>query len=265
MKVVLFCGGQGLRIRDFSDTLPKPMIPIGQKPIIWHIMKYYAHFGHKDFILCLGWNGNAIREYFIKNKEWLSNDIKLYTNCWKVELLQRDDDDWTITFIDTGLKSNIAQRLLAVRKYLDGDEIFLANYSDVLTDCNHCKLEEFAQSQRAVVTFLGVRTRQSMHKVDIGFDGRVKQIECLDRSETWVNGGFFVMRQSIFDYIREAEELVDAPFNRLIAEGRLSALKYDGFWGPMDTYKDKTILDDFYARGEAPWEVWRNKDSNAET
>ena len=259
MKVVLFCGGQGLRIRDYSETIPKPMVPIGQQPILWHLMKYYAHFGHKDFILGLGWKGHVIREYFLNHNECLSNDFVLRTNGRKVELLQRDIDDWTITFVDTGQTANIGQRFKAVEKYLEGEEMFLANYTDVLTDVNLPDLVEFARRQRATATFLCVRTRQSLHRVDVGLDGYVSRIESMDRSDIWINGGFFVMRREIFDYIGAGEELVVEPFSRLIAEGRLSAMKYEGFWGPMDTYKDKMFLDDIYARGEAPWEVWRRQ------
>ena len=256
MKLVLFCGRQGLRIRDYSEAIPKPMVPIGQHAILWHIMKYYAHFGHKDFILCLGWKGSVIREYFLNHNECLTNDFKLCTGLKKVELLNHEDDDWTITFVDTGQNSNIGQRLKAVEKYLEGEEMFLANYSDVLTDVNLPDLVEFARRQQATATFLCVRTKQSLHKVDLGIEGHVNRIEPMERSDIWVNGGFFVMSKNIFDYIGPGEELVEEPFSRLIAEGRLSAMKYDGFWGPMDTYKDKMLLDDIYARGEAPWVVW---------
>jgi glucose-1-phosphate cytidylyltransferase len=256
MKVVLFCGGQGLRIRDYSDKIPKPMVPIGSQPILLHLMRYYAHFGHKEFILCLGWNGNVIRDYFFNHNGYLFKDCVLHTKGWKVELLQSENDDWTITFVDTGLKANITQRLIAVKKYLENDEMFLANYSDGLTDADLGELIGLAQRQMAIATFLCVRTKQSMHQVQFGLDGRVTRIECLEHSDTWLNGGFFVMRREIFDYIKEQEELIDGPFSRLIAEGKLFAYKYEGFWGPMDTYKDRTQLEEFYARGDAPWEIW---------
>jgi glucose-1-phosphate cytidylyltransferase len=261
MKVVLFCGGLGLRIRDYSEAIPKPMIPIGSQPILWHLMKYYAHFGHKDFILCLGWKGNVIRKFFLNFNECLSIDFVMHTKGRKVENLTRDNDDWTITFVDTGQMANIAQRLMTVKKYLEGEEVFLANYTDGLTDANLPELVEFALRQQAIATFLCVRTRQSMHKVDVSTDGRVNRFESMERSETWVNGGYFVFRQEIFDYIGKGEELVVEPFRRLIAEGKLSAMKYEGFWCPMDTYKEKTFLDDIYTSGKAPWELWRRKDS----
>ena len=134
MKVVLFCGGQGLRLRDYSENVPKPMVPIGYRPIIWHLMKYYAHYGHTDFILCLGHKANVIKDYFIHYDECVTNDFVLRGGKRDLQLLSSDIDSWSITFVDTGIKSNIGQRLCAVREHLAGEEIFLANYSDNLTD-----------------------------------------------------------------------------------------------------------------------------------
>src|SRR6266702_7180278 len=140
MKVVLFCGGLGLRLRDYSETIPKPMVTIGYRPILWHVMKYYAHFGHKDFILCLGYRADVIKNYFVNYSELISNDFVLRNGGRDVKVFNRDIDDWTITFVDTGANTNIGQRLKAVEKYLDGDEVFLANYSDNLTDFQLPKL-----------------------------------------------------------------------------------------------------------------------------
>ncbi len=263
MKVVLFCGGQGLRIREYSESIPKPLVPVGPQPILWHLMKYYAHFGHKDFILCLGWKGNAIREYFLNHNECLTNDFVLHTNGRNVELLNHDIDDWTITFVETGQTANIGQRLKAVEKYLEGEEVFLANYADGLTDFHLPDLVEFARRQQATATFLCVKPRQSLHTVDVGPDGRVSRIEVMNHRQIWINGGFFVLRREIFDYIGNGEELVVEPFSRLIAAGRLSAMKYEGFWGCMDTYKEKQLLEDIYIRGEAPWVVWRRPGSSS--
>jgi glucose-1-phosphate cytidylyltransferase len=261
MKVVLFCGGQGLRIRDYSETIPKPMVPLGSRPILWHLMKYYAHFGHRDFILCLGWKGNVIREYFLNYNECLTNDFVLRGGNKGVELLNSDIDDWTITFADTGNTANIGQRLKVVEKYLEGEEVFLANYADGLTDLYLADLIEFAQQRQATATFLCVRTRQSLHRVEVNSDGRVSRFEPMDRSDTWINGGYFVLRREIFDCLREGEELVEEPFRRLIAAGRLAAMKHEGFWRCMDTHKDKQLLDDICAGGNAPWEVWRRTPS----
>src|SRR3990172_6091616 len=134
MKVVLFCGGLGLRLRDFSETIPKPMIPIGYRPILWHLMKYYAHFGHRDFILCLGWRGDVIKEYFLNYNECMFNNFVLSAGGAQVDVLNRDIQDWSITFVDTGISSSVGQRLKAVESYLDGEDVFLANYSDCFTD-----------------------------------------------------------------------------------------------------------------------------------
>jgi glucose-1-phosphate cytidylyltransferase len=259
MKVVLFCGGQGLRIRDYSETIPKPMVPLGSRPILWHLMKYYAHFGHKDFILCLGWKGNVIREYFLNYNECLTNDFVLHGGNKKIELLHSDIADWTITFAETGNAANVGQRLKAVQKYLKEDEVFLANYADGLTDLHLPELIEFARRQQATATFLAIRTRQSLHTVEVDPNGRVSRIEPMDRSDTWINGGFFVLGRDIFDYIREGEELVEEPFHRLIEAGRIASMKYEGFWRCMDTHKDRQLLDDIYAQGDAPWEVWRRE------
>jgi glucose-1-phosphate cytidylyltransferase len=261
MKVVLFCGGMGLRLREFGEATPKPMVPIGPRPIIWHLMKYYAHFGHKDFILCLGWQGHAIKEYFLSYNECVSNDFVLKQGD-KVHLLRSDISDWTITFVDTGLNSKVAQRLTAVRPYLEGEECFLANYADGLTDLHLPALIDEFQESDSIVTFLGVRPRLSFHLVDSDEDGCVNQMMPIASSNLWMNAGFFALRQEIFSYIRDGEELVVEPFARLIEARLLSSHKYEGFWACMDTYKEKQTLDDLYHQGNAPWIVW-NKDLKA--
>ena len=154
MKVVLFCGGLGLRLRDYSESIPKPMVPIGARPILWHLMKYYAHFGHRDFILCLGWQGEAIKRYFLEYDECLSNDFTLSAGGEDVQLLNRDIDDWRITFVDTGVSSSIGQRLRSVREHLAGEDMFLANYADGLTDFPLPELIDFVEERRAVGGFL---------------------------------------------------------------------------------------------------------------
>jgi glucose-1-phosphate cytidylyltransferase len=262
MKVVLFCGGMGMRLREFSEAVPKPMVPIGPRPIIWHLMKYYAHFGHKDFILCLGWQGDVIKNYFLNYNECISNDFVLRKGD-QVDLLRSDISDWTITFVDTGLHSNIAHRLTAVRPYLDGDECFLANYSDGLTDLHLPSLIEDFNKSDSVATFLSVRPQQSFHLVDFGGDGWVNRMTPIASANLWINAGYFALRQEIFSHIRDGEELVVEPFRRLIRDRRLSSHKHEGFWACMDTYKEKQTLDDLYHRGNAPWLVW-NGPANAE-
>ncbi|MFQ5653448.1 MAG: glucose-1-phosphate cytidylyltransferase [Planctomycetota bacterium] len=257
MKVVLFCGGLGLRLRN-QNGIPKPMVEIGYRPILWHMMKYYAHFGHKEFILCLGYRADTIKNYFLSYNECLSNDFVLSDGGRSVELLGSDIDDWSITFVDTGYSSTIGGRLKAVEEHLAGEEVFLANYSDNLTDFHlPLLIDEFLSSDR-VCSFLCVKPTQSFHVVHPGEDGEVREIKEIARSGLWINGGYFVLRRQIFDYMRDGEELVHEPFQRLINEGKLASHLYEGFWACMDTFKDKQNLDRMYSTGEAPWEVWKS-------
>ena len=256
MKVVLFCGGLGTRMRDFSESIPKPMVTIGYRPIIWHVMKYYAHFGHKDFILCLGYKADVIKNYFLKYDECISNDFVLTNGGGQVELLARDISDWKITFVDTGVHSNIGMRLKAVEKHLQGEKAFFANYTDGLTDLNLDDEYAFFQKQDKIACFAGVRPTQSFHLVNT--DGPlVTSIEHVVDSGVRINGGYFIFKTDIFKYMRPGEELVITPFHRLIAEKQLLAYPYDGFWACMDTFKERQMLDDMYSRGETPWEVWK--------
>lgn len=257
MKVVLFCGGLGLRLREYSETVPKPMVPIGYRPVIWHLMKYYAHFGHKDFILCLGHRGDLIKDYFLRYEETVSNDFVLSGGGKKIDLLQSDIDDWRISFIDTGLESNLGERLMRVRDHLAGEQTFLANYSDGLTDLHLPDMLGHFERSGAVASFLCAKPALSFHFVNFADSGSVDSITDIDGSGLRVNSGYFAFRKEIFDYIRDGEELVLKPFDRLIEAKQLVAYKYDGFWLGMDTFKDKKSLDDMCVKGNAPWEVWK--------
>ncbi len=263
MKVVLFCGGLGTRLKEFSETIPKPMVDIGYRPIIWHLMKYYAHYGHKDFILCLGYRGDYIKNYFLHYDECLSNDFVLAHGGQEIQLYNSDISDWTITFIDTGLNSNLGQRLKAVERYLEGEQVFMANYTDGLSDLNLADYTDFFDRQGKIASFLSVRPSQSFHYVKSDGDGLVTSIEAIDRGNFWINGGFFLFRKEIFDYIQDGEELVVEPFHRLIAQQQLVTYRNPGFWACMDTFKEKKLFDDMHARGEMPWVVWENHDHAA--
>jgi glucose-1-phosphate cytidylyltransferase len=253
MKVVLFCGGFGMRIRDYAENVPKPLVPIGPRPILWHLMSYYASFGHKDFILCLGYRANAIKEYFLKYDETTSNDFVLSEGGKKVELLRRDIEDWRITFVDTGLRSSIGQRLRAVRRYVEDDPIFLANYSDGLSDLNLDTYVESFTQRRKTACFLSVAAPHTFHIVQADAENHVQRLEAVGRSVVRINGGFFVFKREIFDVIGEDEDLVLEPFDRLIAQRELIVHPYDGFWRNMDTFKDWQDLDDLWGQGHAPW------------
>jgi glucose-1-phosphate cytidylyltransferase len=255
MKVVLFAGGQGIRIREYSERVPKPMVPVGNRPILWHNMKYFAHFGHTEFVLCLGYQAEVIKQYFLRYDECVSNDFVLSPGR-QVQLVSSDIDAWRITFADTGLHANIGQRLVAARKYLGNDDMFLANYGDVLSNAPLNEfVEEFSRSDK-LAAFLSVRPSYSFHVVSVAGDGRVDGIEPVADADIWLNGGFFIFRREIFDYIYPGDELVEEPFRRLIADRRLMTFRYNGFWAPMDTIKDQQILEDMYNAGQPPWALW---------
>lgn len=256
MKVVLFCGGRGMRMREFSESIPKPMVPVGPRPIVWHLMRYYAHYGHTDFIICLGYRGDYIKKYFLEYQEWESNDFIL-RGSQGVQMLNTDLDEWNITFVDTGLDANIGQRLVAVREHLDGEDMFLANYGDGLSDCAiDDMIAEVEADPEAVGNFLCVPPSQSFHVVEIDDDNRATDFSEADAADVWVNGGYFVFRDALWDFIEPGEELVYEPFRRLMDERRLLAHRHDGFWMGMDTFKDRQTLDEMHQAGTAPWEKW---------
>lgn len=248
-------------MREASWSLPKPLVPLAGRPVLWHIMRYYAHFGHREFILCLGYRGDAIREYFLDGGDKLGirarQNGSLVAGASDDELLREDMENFRVTCVDTGEDATIAERLLAVRSHLGDDELFLANYGDVLTDAPLPNMIETAQGEGATATFLLVRPTYSFHVVTLR-DGHqlVKAIETSVDSGIKINGGYFVFHREIFDYIEEGEELVDEPFQRLIANEQLLAFPWDGFWAPMDTFKDKQTLEGLAQAGSAPWRVW---------
>ncbi len=259
MKVVLFCGGLGTRLREHSDTIPKPLVNIGYRPIIWHLMRYYAYYGHKDFVLCLGYRGDLIKEYFVNYAEWVSNDFVLSNGGRSIEPITSDIQDWRITFVDTGLHSNIGQRLVAAREHLKGEEYFLANYSDALSDLPFDAYLQAAEQRNVLASFVSVRTAESFHAVYASDDGMVSHIGPIKESDFWLNAGFFRFRHDIFDYIKTGEELVEAPFRRLVEQQQLYTYHHEGFWSAMDTFKDKIMFDRMYGIGNRPWQVWEKR------
>jgi glucose-1-phosphate cytidylyltransferase len=257
MKVVLFCGGMGLRMRSSDDSAPKPMVPIGHRPVLWHVMRYYAHFGHTDFILCLGYGAQAVKEYFLNYQETHSNDFVLTKGGEHVELLSSDISEWRITFVDTGIDTAIGERLRRVRTHLEEDEVFLANYGDVLTDAPIDRLIDQTLATDAVGSLLAVPPEGSFHVVEIGDGSRITGFTPAKEMNLRINGGYFVLRQAIFDYLREGDDLVMDACVRASAVGRMLAIPYDGFWAPMDTLKERSRLEDLYRTGESPWALWR--------
>lgn len=257
MKVVLFCGGLGLRIRD-AENIPKPLVQIGYRPVLWHVMKYYAHYGHKDFILCLGYGADEIKKYFLNYSECASNDFVLSCGGRKVELFNSDIHDWRITFADTGINANIGQRLKAVEPYLQDEEEFLASYSDGLTDLPLPRQIEHFRQQDRIASFLCVLPNLTYHVVSLEPGSSiVSGVHAINNGSVRINGGYFIFKKGIFNYIGEREELVLEPFQRLMQEKQLVGYSYDGFWAGMDTFKDKQQLESLWSSGAAPWQVWR--------
>jgi glucose-1-phosphate cytidylyltransferase len=256
MKVVIFCGGLGLRMRSGIDSAPKPMMTIGDRPVLWHVMRYYAHFGHNEFILCLGFGARAVKDYFLDYQETHSNDFVLTKGGEHVDLLSSDISEWRITFVDTGLETAIGERLRRVRGYLDDDEVFLANYGDVLTDAPMNDIIDRLMATDAAGSLLAVAPQDSFHVVDIDEDTRISGFTPVADMNMRINGGYFVLRQDIFDYLHEGEDLVMHACVRAAADGRMLAIPYDGFWAPMDTLKERTALEEMHRTGNRPWAVW---------
>lgn len=247
-----------MRLRETSQAMPKPMVAIGHRPLLWHLMKYYSFYGHKDFLLCLGHGGDVIRQAFLEYKNECVRSQLMPPEVDKKGWLQRDSADWRVSLVDTGRDSNVGQRLLRVRKFVGEEEVFLANYADGLSDLALPKLIDFFLRTGKIACFIGVKPTATFHQVTVGQDGVVQEIAHIARSGSIINGGYFIFRREIFNYIEEGEDLVDEPFHRLIKERQLIAYRHEGFWACMDTFKDKQHLEDLHARGRAPWQVWMN-------
>jgi glucose-1-phosphate cytidylyltransferase len=257
MKVVLFCGGLGMRMREGPASAPKPMNMIGDRPLLWHVMRYYAYFGHTDFILCLGYGAAAVKDYFVHYDETQSNDFTLVGGGRNIEMHRTDITDWNISFIDTGLNSTIGERLMRVRALVEDEEMFLANYADTLTDAPLDQLvDRFERSPEAAVSMLAVPPVSTHHVVEIADNGEVTGVRAITDLMQYENGGYFVMRPSIFDVLRDGEDMVPNAFDRLVPQRRLLAHRYGGFWRAADTFKDRAELEDMFHRGQCPWMLW---------
>jgi glucose-1-phosphate cytidylyltransferase len=246
MKTVILAGGYGTRIRDVADDIPKPMIPIGPYPILWHIMKSYSHFGHKDFIVCLGYKGQVIKEFFL-NYEAYTRDFTIRFGSGELIFHNsHDESDWKVTLADTGLHSMTGSRISKIRNYL-GDEDFMLTYGDGVSDVDMDKLLTFHKSHGKILT---------VGEMGIDNDGRVMQFnEKPQATSGRISGGFFVASPRIFDYLDDNEDLVfeQEPMRQLVADNQLMMFKHDGFWQPMDTSREYILLNKLFEKGKAPW------------
>lgn len=256
MKVVLFCGGLGMRMREGTGSAPKPMAMIGDRPLLWHVMRYYAHFGHTEFILCLGYGAAAVKEFFLRYDETLSNDFTLAAGGRDLQLHSTDITDWKITFIDTGLHTSIGERLLRVREHVENEPIFLANYADTLTDAPLNQMIERFKESGATASMIVVPPASTHHVVELDENDRVTEVRAVRDLMQWENGGYFIFTPEIFDVLREGEEMVPDALNRLVPEGKLIGQRYRGFYRAADTFKDRAELEQMFQRGECPWMLW---------
>jgi len=256
VKVVLFCGGLGMRMREGNTSVPKPMSMIGDRPLLWHVMRYYAAFGHRDFILCLGYGAAAVKEFFLRYDETQSNDFTMLGGGREINMHSTDISDWNIAFIDTGLSSSIGERLIRVREYVQDEEIFLANYADTLTDAPLDQMIDVFRASGATASMIAVPPVSTHHVVEIDDAGQVTGVREVRELMQFENGGYFILRQGIFDALVEGEDMVPEAFGRLLKDGKLIAQRHFGFWRAADTFKDRVELDDMFRKGQCPWMLW---------
>jgi glucose-1-phosphate cytidylyltransferase len=260
LKVVILCGGYGTRIRDVADNIPKPMIPVGRYPILWHIMKYYAQNQHKDFVLCLGYKSDVIKDFFL-NYEALTRDFTISLGGSKaIEFhTKHDESDWQITLAETGLNAMTGARIKRVKKYVGDEENFMLTYGDGLGDVDIDKLLEFHKSHGKILTVTGVRPPGRFGELRADSSGQITEFnEKPQATGGRISGGFFVCRKEIFEYLDEREDLVfeQEPMRRLVEAGQMMVYEHDGFWQPMDTNREFQLLNSLYEQGEAPWVIW---------
>lgn len=258
MKTVILCGGRGTRLGEHGVSVPKALIEIGGHPIIWHLMKLYAHYGLNDFILCLGYLGDSIKRYFLEH-QWLSTDFTLRMNREGGDHLtshQLRDEEWTITFADTGLETNTGGRILQVAKYLEGEETFCVTYGDGLANIDLRDLQAFHCAHGKIATLCAVRPNSNFGIIKLGPEGEVRDFEEKPVMPDWINGGFFIFNRRVLDYLTPESVLEREPLRRLAREGQLIAYRHEGFWKCMDTYKDNLEFNQVWDQGRAGWKVW---------
>lgn len=261
MKVVILCGGQGTRLREETEYRPKPLVDVGGKPILWHIMKMYAHYGHQDFVLCLGYRGQMIKEYFL-NYDAMNND---FTIC----LGQQDkikvhgghlEKDFCVTLAETGQESMTGSRVKQVERFVEGDR-FMVTYGDGVSDVDIGKLLKFHESHGKLATITTMRPFSRFGILDLAENGQVRAFAEKPQMEGWASAGFFVFERAVFDFLSVDPSCIleRAPLEKLAALGQLMAYQHEGFFFAMDTYREYLYLNELWAKNQAPWAVWRKK------
>lgn len=255
MQTVILCGGKGTRLREYTEAIPKVLVEIGGRPILWHIMKGYAESGFPDFILALGYLGGQIKEHFLALDNWRGRDVRLQLGSKVQPELLGSGDDWTVLMADTGLDTNTGGRLKRLEAYIEGD-VFFATYGDGVADIDHRRLLDYHLAHGRIATMTVARPRLNFGLVDVDPECRVVSFREKPPMDAWINGGFFVFDRRVFGYLDMDSTLESEPLERLAQEGQLVAYQHAGFWACMDTYKDTVDLNSMWAAGEAPWKTW---------
>lgn len=260
MKVVILCGGRGTRLREETEFRPKPMVPVGKQPILWHIMKYYAHFGHKEFILCLGYKGEMIKDYF-RNYLWNTCDVSLCLGRQpRIQFHDRHaEEDWTVTLADTGEDSMTAYRLKLIQRFIAKGETFLFTYGDGLSNIDINASIESHRKAKKVCTISAVHPSGRFGALKVEEDGSIHTfVEKPQAEHDYVNGGYMIGDYRLFRYLNDDPGVMfeREPIAHLVRDGQLHSYKHEGFWQPMDTYQEMQYLNRLWAEGKAPWKVW---------
>lgn len=254
MKVVILCGGKGTRLREKTEFMPKPLVEIGTRPILWHIMKIYSNYGFNDFVLCLGYKGEEIKRYFQDYKK-ISGGITLNLGSGNIKTHSENNEDWNITFAETGLETNTGGRIKKIEKYIDSDS-FLCTYGDGLSNINLKELLAYHKSKGKIATMTCINPISPFGMIRFDEDGIIVESKEKPPIEGWINGGFFVFNKDIFNYIKENSILEKEVFDKLVEEKQLCAYPFRGFWGCMDTFKDNQVLNELWQNKKAPWKIW---------
>jgi glucose-1-phosphate cytidylyltransferase len=256
MQTIILCGGKGTRLREETEFRPKPMLPIGNRPILWHIMKTYSSYAFNEFVIALGYKGEWIKKYFL-NYHHLDSDFSIHTKDGRIEMRDDKREDWTVHLADTGLETSTGGRLKRLKKLI-GDRTFMMTYGDGVANINIKGLLDFHRKHGKLVTVTAVRPESRFGGLNIENDLVKKFKEKPQLGEGWINGGFFVMEPKVLDYIEGDGVLFEGkPLERISAEDQLAAYRHDGFWQPMDTLRDMKRLNDLWAAGAAPWKIWK--------
>ena len=263
MKTVILCGGLGTRIRDVADNIPKPMIPVGDLPILWHIQKYYESWGHTDFVICLGYRGDAIKQFFLNYRALVSDFSLSFDAEFRSSIIYHNDYDitnWRITFAETGLETLTGTRVAKIRRYVADEENFMLTYGDGLSDIKLDELLKFHRAHGRILTVSGVRPPGRFGEMEINAAGQVVQFnEKPQATGGRINGGFFVCRRELFDYVdsHSNQMFEEEPIRKLVRDRQLMMYQHDGFWQCMDTNRDHTLLNALWRKGAAPWHRWK--------